>query len=618
MSVVAILVPSDAIAQQEQETFLQTESFGQFDSDWVKSEDRPTSQNSSFLSDNLVPTVPEQNTISLEEELLQSHDIQDFGLDMAQSDLGSAQPENIRGQMRSDRFTLPEGISKEEADTAEILESRLQVSNQLEASNSSNCEVFWPSSSLVCGAILELYKEIGGRTSWLGLPTSNELTNPDGQGKRSSFMGGSIYWHPSTGAHALTLYGMRQWGTLGWEAGPLGYPISGPADINIPLTQMQRFQGGDSYYNALTGGSVWGDIKKRYDEMGGSTHPIGIPISNEQASGEEYLYSNFSNGTISWRSDRETRYMFKATQTVWEANGRETGVLGYPLSDEVADLPGIKHRVPFQDGEIFWGGILGTIALNGQAYAAWRSFEDGHTLGYPIGLTFNPLINSIETELGYIEDTLDGIRIGVENGDWIPGTEPIEDIELEQTDSLSLIEDSSQYGQEAIQEDVLESWATTNSVPAASILQTIYLKGGGTPVVIRLGAYNGSKGFGLVKATQKHNVTNQDTIAQVFMKGAEVFGSNPTAISRQFNYFRVECDLIGPIYRCEITKDIPVLAVSLRGHPKNYMQAGHATRLNSRDTAPMGLLTIFCPNEQKLEKCDNFINLPSTVAAAGG
>ncbi|AGG66209.1 hypothetical protein H924_03815 [Corynebacterium callunae DSM 20147] len=430
-------------------------------------------------------------------------------------------------------------------------------------------------------------------------------------------MGGSIYWHPNVGAHALTLYGMRQWGTLGWEAGPLGYPVSGPVDINIPLTQMQRFEGGDTYYNALTGGSVWGDIKKRYDEMGGSTHSIGIPITNEQSAGSEYLYNNFSNGTISWRSDRETRFMYKATQAVWEANGRENGVLGFPLSDEFADIPGVKHRVKFNDGEIFWGGILGAIALNGNAYAAWKSFEENSPLGYPIGLNFDPLVNAIETELGFIEDTLEGLRVSVENNDWIPGTEPIEDIILEDPESPSTLEIDPNLEPIDTSEESIVPTITNKAVSSAQILRTIYVKGGSKPVVIRFGAYNGKSGFGLVKASQKHNVTNQDTIAQVFIKGAAVQTENKTAISRQLNYYRVECSKVGPIVSCKQTKDIPVLAVSLIGHPKNYQMAGHPTRNNTRDTAPMGLLTIYCPNDKKLEKCDNFINLPATVAAAG-
>ncbi|MBA4571866.1 LGFP repeat-containing protein, partial [Corynebacterium glutamicum] len=175
--------------------------------------------------------------------------------------------------MRSDVIELPEGVSKEKADQLEVAEARLNEGARLMAT--TGCEVMWPTGFSVCGRILDTYRQVGGQLSWLGPPKSNELTNPDGVGKRSEFFGGAIYWHPDTGAYAVTLDGLRQWGTLNWESGPLGYPTSGPMDTNYPLTQRQTFQGGDNYYNPLTGGAVWGDIKQRYEELGGSNHAIG-------------------------------------------------------------------------------------------------------------------------------------------------------------------------------------------------------------------------------------------------------------------------------------------------------------------------------------------------------
>ncbi|MBA4583480.1 LGFP repeat-containing protein, partial [Corynebacterium glutamicum] len=183
----------------------------------------------------------------------------------------------VAGEMRSDVIELPEGVSKDEADQVEVAEARLNEGARLMAA--TGCEAMWPTGFSVCGRILDAYRQVGGQLSWLGPPKSNELTNPDGVGKRSEFVGGAIYWHPDTGAYAVTLDGLRQWGTLNWESGPLGYPTSGPMDTNYPLTQRQTFQGGDNYYNPLTGGAVWGDIKQRYEELGGSNHAIGIPIT---------------------------------------------------------------------------------------------------------------------------------------------------------------------------------------------------------------------------------------------------------------------------------------------------------------------------------------------------
>ena len=119
-----------------------------------------------------------------------------------------------------------------------------------------------------------------------------------------------------------------------------------------------------------------------------------------------------------------------------------------------------------------------------------------------------------------------------------------------------------------------------------------------------------------MKAHVKHNVTNQDTISQVFIKGANMEPDNKTAIVRQYNYFRLECDrsLLGT--RCEKTKDIPVRGISATFQPQNFEFHGYPTRASRTDNAPMGLISIYCPNEAGAELCDDFINLPATVRAA--
>lgn len=151
----------------------------------------------------------------------------------------------------------------------------------------TGCEVMWPTGFSVCGRILDTYRQVGGQLSWLGPPKSNELTNPDGVGKEVNF-----WWsHLLAPRHRRLCSDLGRFatvGTLNWESGPLGYPTSGPMDTNYPLTQRQTFQGGDNYYNPLTGGAVWGDIKQRYEELI-LNHAIGIPITNELPSGTEYF-----------------------------------------------------------------------------------------------------------------------------------------------------------------------------------------------------------------------------------------------------------------------------------------------------------------------------------------
>ena len=77
----------------------------------------------------------------------------------------------------------------------------------------------------VGGEILKKYQDFAAT---LKCPLSDELTNPDGVGKRQQFEGGTIYWHPtlSNGAHPVWGKIGDLWGVYGWERGPFGYPTS--------------------------------------------------------------------------------------------------------------------------------------------------------------------------------------------------------------------------------------------------------------------------------------------------------------------------------------------------------------------------------------------------------
>ncbi|NEW06895.1 hypothetical protein GK047_12870 [Paenibacillus sp. SYP-B3998] len=72
----------------------------------------------------------------------------------------------------------------------------------------------------------------------LGYLVTDEEKTPDQIGRYNHFQGGSIYWHPSLGAHEVHGAVRDKWANMNWEKGPLGYPIS---DL---VNKRQNFQGG--------------------------------------------------------------------------------------------------------------------------------------------------------------------------------------------------------------------------------------------------------------------------------------------------------------------------------------------------------------------------------------
>ena len=191
--------------------------------------------------------------------------------------------EIIPGQMRSDREEIPAGVDKVEADKAEVREAQLADPDTPTLNARPGCGVYWPTRFEVCGLIKEKYDSIGGPKSFLLLPKSNELTNPDGVGKRSEFANGFIYWHPKTGAHTVSLPVSVVWARHGWEKGFLGYPTTSDMALGNQWFK-QDFQGGHVYtHNTLpaTQASIQGRIYDKWQSMGAQNSELGYPISDE-------------------------------------------------------------------------------------------------------------------------------------------------------------------------------------------------------------------------------------------------------------------------------------------------------------------------------------------------
>lgn len=122
------------------------------------------------------------------------------------------------------------------------------------AAAAASCQTYSSPSTgshSVCGAILHKYQALGGPSSFLGYPTTDETGTPDGLGRFNDFSnGGSIYWTPETGAWSVHGAIQWKWGSLGWERSALGYPVSdeqASADGRV-----STFQGGRLDWNAST------------------------------------------------------------------------------------------------------------------------------------------------------------------------------------------------------------------------------------------------------------------------------------------------------------------------------------------------------------------------------
>src|SRR4051812_13369875 len=93
----------------------------------------------------------------------------------------------------------------------------------------------------VWGPVFREWSAAGMSTSALGLPITDTRDNPDAIGQHADFQGGTIYYHPAYGAHAVLRPVQFVWAANGGEPGPLGYPTGDLTDLPQGLGQTQPF-----------------------------------------------------------------------------------------------------------------------------------------------------------------------------------------------------------------------------------------------------------------------------------------------------------------------------------------------------------------------------------------
>jgi hypothetical protein len=163
---------------------------------------------------------------------------------------------------------------------------------------------------VVYGDIYAQWYRLGEATGLLGLPLSDQAAA--GAGFVQTFDSGDICWSAATGAWSIHGAIRDRWLALGGATSVLGFPTS---DENAILskgaaigsaTEIGRFNsfanGAGIYWTSATGAwDVYGSIAACWQSYGGPTGRLGFPISGEtntpDAGGR---YNEFSGGIVVW------------------------------------------------------------------------------------------------------------------------------------------------------------------------------------------------------------------------------------------------------------------------------------------------------------------------------
>jgi endonuclease/exonuclease/phosphatase family metal-dependent hydrolase len=167
----------------------------------------------------------------------------------------------------------------------------------------------------------------------------------------------------------------------------------------------QRYEKGFVLWSPATGAHISsGPIRSAFAAAGYETGVLGYPTSDEvtgQPNGGSY--QNYQNGAIDWSPTTGAYATYGEIRDRWATTGYSAGVLGYPTGKVVTISNGLVYQ-RFQNGYIVSSPTTGAHTSMGPIRSRWGAtgYETGY-LGYPTGeIQTGPTGSYQRYEKGYI------------------------------------------------------------------------------------------------------------------------------------------------------------------------------------------------------------------------
>lgn len=263
-------------------------------------------------------------------------------------------------------------------------------------------------SYTVRGAIQAKYDQMGGPNSPLGCPRSEEKTTPNGRGKFTTFDGGSIYWTATTNAHPVWGALGDKWGALGWEGGALGFPTSDELTNADGQGKRQIYEGGTIYWHPSRSNgahAVWGKIGERWGfrgwDQGSYGYPTGDETKSDDAAGDPVYRQQFEHGAISWKP---IDYV-----ALGDSYSSGEGLEDYDGSPGESS-PGDCHRSPRAYAPLMVDSLAGSGRVKSFAFAACTGARTGYD-----GSTQRKDVSQMQ--MAFVKRSTDYVTLGIGGND---------------------------------------------------------------------------------------------------------------------------------------------------------------------------------------------------------
>lgn len=148
---------------------------------------------------------------------------------------------------------------------------------------------------------------------------------------------------------------------------------------------VRLYQSGMIAYMPSTGAhAVYGVIYQKYVALGRESGFLGYPLTDETGTPDGVgRFNRFQSGMIYWTPSTGAHEIHGAILDLWSSLGFERSSLGYPLTDESPAPDGVGRFNAFQNGPIYWSPKSGALVIPN--VQTWNSgsitFSDGTALG---------------------------------------------------------------------------------------------------------------------------------------------------------------------------------------------------------------------------------------------
>jgi hypothetical protein len=232
------------------------------------------------------------------------------------------------------------------------------------------------------------YEALGGPTSWLGFPTSEQTayTAAGEAGWAARFRAGAtILQHGSGPGSAFFVHGAIRANWFGGTRDTVGFPTSDMLYNGDLGMYFNHFERGGIFWTGATGAHwTWGEIARVHDLF---MVELGAPRTDVLISSDwRAFYSDFVSGSVYVLPPASGRMVMGPIRDGWSILGREKSSFGMPRESTRHVLD--KYSQHFEGGLLAYTPTYGLRSIVGNLLAVYDSLGGAEMVGYPMGDQF--------------------------------------------------------------------------------------------------------------------------------------------------------------------------------------------------------------------------------------